>query len=379
MTNHRTEQPTNTGATEILRLSRNTEGMVTDIKTERIDPVAQKHDLPHEPFAALTHGKLTNGRTVRLPMKEALLTNPDAANILRRDVRMVAFNAFNNMSDTFAGFTTYEASDNPQEEWIRDAAIGVIPKGKSGMPAPEMQSGFEGGTIIVNDLYRYIVKILGDWLRYDQLGKVRQVAREMGLSGQLTKEDAVYSYITTTGNYTRNSTTNDNNVGANQATTTFSADGLRTGLTTIATSKDRKSGAPLGYNGNTLICGPLLQIAALQLLTTTALSRTHGATTAETVGTGAVNPLAGMIDTIIISPHFGTSYQWALTDSRIASYIFQTVEEFSVFQQGQDINSSEDWLHIDAINFLIKGIFGTGFVDDRAWFYSDSTTEPTVS
>lgn len=367
------------GPSKLMALSYNTEGQVTDIKETQVDHNRLVDlDMPYEPFKALREVK-AGGRTYTVPMIENLATNPDMANILRQDIRMVAFTAFGQMARTFTGFTDFVSSDNPEETYIRDAAIGVLEKAPSGKEAPRAMQTFEGSANIVNDLYRVIVPILGDWIRFDKIGKIRQVSQEMGLAGRLTEEAVVYNYITTTGNYTRNSTTNDNDVGANTASTTFSADGIRTALDTIATSKDRKSGAYLGYMADTILIGPRLYVPVLQLLRSGDLLRTHGATTAEAIGTGSINPFAGMIQNIVVSPWFGTSYQWALCDSRRGTFKFQTVENFNVFQQTQNINNSEAWLHLDVLEYLVRGYFGVGFVDDRAWYYSSSTTDATVS
>lgn len=370
--------PVSPGPAKIIDLSYNSEGHITDIKEREIKSTFDPNSFNgYQPFQTLREVEV-NKKKVRLPLREALLTNPDAANILRSDIRLLAFSALNAMPRSFEGFTDFVSSDNEEESYLRDAAIGVIPRAPSGTEAPRMGSGFEGSANIVNNLYRYIVPILGDWIRFDKIGKVRQVSAEMGLSARMTEEWEVYSYITTTTNYSRNSTTNDNDVGANQGTTTFDADGLRTGLRTISTSKDRKSRAYLGYSADTLIIGPGLQIPALQLLRSTELQRTHGSTTAEVIGTGTNNPFIGVISRIVVSPWFGASYQWALTDSRRGTFKFQTVEPFNIFQQTQNV-TSEAWLHLDMVEYLIKGYFGVGFVDDRAWFYSDSTTDATVA
>lgn len=359
----------------IIDIAYNTEGHITNIQKRTVNP---PHILEgYEPFKTLTEARLGN-RTIRLPLLEAVLSNPDSANILRQDLRLLAFNAYNNMERTFAAFTTFETSNKPQEEYLRDAALGVMSPAPSGTEAPRAKFGFEGGTTVVNTLYRLIVEILGDWIRFDQISKLRQVAPAMGLSGRMTEEHTVWKYIRDTANYTRNSTTNDNDAGANTQTLTWNADSLRLAKYIIMSAKDRKSGAYLGYNADTVICGPLLEVPVLQLLRSPALVRTHGANTAEAIGTGQDNPFQGMISRIIVSPWFDDSYAWALCDSRVMSFVFQTVENFNIFQQTPNI-TSEAWLHYDVIEYLIRGYFGIGFVDDRAWFLSDSTTDATVS
>ncbi len=363
------------GKTKIINLQRDSDGQITEITEKSIVHNAAQIDYPFLQEMVMIKG--ADGRAYRIPLYEALVL-PDAGNIFRTDVRKVAFDAFNANQRSFGGFTSFMDSNMPQEEYLRDAAIGVIPKAPSGTPAPDLISDFEGGTIIVNDLYRGKVKILREWIRFDKINKIAQISAEMGLSGRMTEENAVYSFITSTGKYNRGSATGDNDVGANQRTLTWNADSLRDALATIATSKDRKSGAYLGYNADTIIIGPRLQVPVMQLLRTVQLSRTHGATTAEAIGTGAVNVLAGALSTIIVSPWFDSSFGWAICDSTRNTFKFQTVEGFTVQQQTPNL-TSESILTFDVLEYLVLGYFGVGFVDDRAWFYSDSTTDATVS
>lgn len=271
-----------------------------------------------------------------------------------------------------------EQSDRPQEEYLRDATIGVIPRVPSGQPVPFIQSAFEGATTVKNHLYRVGVKVNGDDILFDRLGKIRQIAQELGRAAAVTEDYEFFVDITTTANYTRNSTTNDNDVGANQAATTFNALGLDTALTTISTSRDRKSSQPLGYNADTFITTPKMEFPVKQFLMSPNLARTHGNTTAEVRGMGTENTYNGVFNRIIVSPWFGASYQWAIYDSSVFSYVWQTVQPWQILQEGMTENS-EAWLMLNAIRYVIMGYFGHGFIDDRAWYYSSSTTAPTVS
>lgn len=373
-----TTTPAPTSPTKIYHLDYDGEGNAAVVKEETINHRAVgRAAAVYEPFKSLTETTM-NGHVYKTRLFENLLTQPDSANILRSDIRMVAFTAFNSNPRTFGAFADIVSSMKPQEEYLRDAAIGLIPVAPSGTEAPMVGSGFEGGVTIVNALRRARARILMDWVRFDQIGKIRQVAQEMGLAGRMTEEYAVYNHISTTGNYTRNSTTSDNDVGANQQTLTFNAVNLRTAMAVISTAKDRKSGAYLGYSPDTLITTPLNQIAALQLLQSVNLQRTHGNTTAEAMGTGTTNPFIGLVRQIVVSPWFGASHQWALCDSTRGTLKFQEVEAFNVFQQTQ-IADNQAWFVLDTLEYLLKGYFGVGFTDDRAWFYSDSTTAATVA
>jgi len=146
----------------------------------------------------------------------------------------------------------------------------------------------------------------------------------------------------------------------------------------IGTSKDRKSGAYLGCKADTIIVGPRMEVPVKQLLLSADLNRARGDDAAEERGMGTMNQYRGMVNNIIISPWFGASYQWALCDSTKNSFVYQTVEPFNVYQEQANV-TSEAWLTMDKVRYLVQGYFGVGFIDDRAWFYSDSTTAPTVS
>lgn len=371
------------GASKFIHLQRNAAGEVVDMKEVKIEE-NKALDLDtrgFDPFRKLTETRLANGSKVNIPLREAMLNQPDAAEILRTGIRFLAFSKYQNMPRTFEKIVTYADSNKPQEEYLRDAAIGRLPYAPSGTEAPEVTSSFEGGVTIQNNLYRAIVSVLGDWIKFDQIGKIKQTADLLGRALRMTEEFAVYSALTTTGNYTRNSTTNDNDVGANTAATTFNGAGLELALATIGTSKDRKSGVYLGYKADTIVIGPRMEVPVKQLLMSANLNRAGGNTTNEVRGMGEMNMYKGMVNNIIISPWFSTGangYQWALYDSTVDWCVFQTVEAPQVLQESSDA-ASEAWLTKDKIRFLARNYFGVGIVDDRAAFYSSSTTAPTVS
>lgn len=370
------------GATKFIHLQRNTEGQVVDVKEVEVKE-SNNLDLEpgFDPFKKLTEAKLATGARVHIPLREALLNQPDAANILRTGIRLLAFNKFNMMQPTYSGIVTSEPSGKPQEEYLRDAGIGRLQKAPSGTDAPELMSAFEGGVTIVNDLYRGIFRILGDWIKFDQIGKIRQTADSIGRALAMTREFAVYSALTTTGNYTRNVTTGDNDVGANTEAATFNGTGLEKALATVATARDRKSGAPLGYKADTIVVGPRMEVAVKQLLMSAELNRVGGNTTNEVRGMGTSNQYRGLLNNIIVSPWFPTGangYQWLVFDSTVPWCMLQEVESPNVYQEDQNINS-EAWLTQDAIRFVARDYFGVGIVDDRAAYYSSSTTAPTVA
>lgn len=309
---------------------------------------------------------------------EAVVQTPDAGNMLRDGIKFLAFSRYREIPAGWENFVMMETSSKPQEEYLRDATIGVLDKVKSGDAIKIKKSSFEGGVIVKNDLYANLIEIAMDEIRFDRLGKVRQIAQEMGRAGRMTEAKAAFDVLTTAGNYVRNSTTNDNDVGANTQTLTFNGISIETAKSIIGTAKDRKSGAYLGFNADTLICGPRLEQAAKQLLMSDTIEREGGNTTNEVRGTGTRNPYFNIVNRIIVSPWFSSSYSWALMDSSLMPIVFQRVEPFNVLQQGAN-EASETFMTKDSLLYRVSGYFGVGMVDDRCIFYSDSTTAPTVS
>ena len=364
-----------TQQSKVIDIQRGINDQVSGFKESTIDHGAIPHLNGFDPFAQLLE---RDNSTFRMPLMEALVLKPDAANMLRDGIRFLSFQTMRGIPRTWDQIARRVDSARPEEEYLRDAAFGVIPKKPSGQAVDFVNSSFEGGVKIVNDMYRMGVMITGDDIRFDRLGKINQIAFELGRSAIATEEATFYGDITTVANYGRNSTTKDNDVGPNTAATTFNALGLDTALTTIATSKDRISGQYLGYRADTILTTPKMEMPVKQMLMSVDLNRQAVAASAEVRGMGTMNPYQGLLSKIIVSPWFGASYEWATCDSTAYSYVWQVVEGWQIMQE-PGAETSEAWLINNAIRYVISGYFGHGFVDDRAWYYSSSSTAPTVS
>lgn len=335
---------------------------------------AQKAKRFHKPFA-FREAQLSNGRPTRLKLMEALVQQPDAANMLRSDIRFMAFTAFAEMPVTYTQFTKTVPSDNEVEAYLRDAALGRIPRVRSGEASPYLLSSFEGEAKIENFAYRGRVKVLGNDIRFDKIGKIRQTAELMGRSARVTEEAEVYDVVTTSSNYTRSNTSGDNDVQANyQSSYAVTHENFEKGMATISTAKDRKSGQYLGMMADTVLCGPLSEWAWRKLLNS---ERMQGAGGADTTERGDLNVFRGAIRRIVVCPYFSTSYDWALLDSRQDGLYKQDVEPFGVMQTTQTADS-DAWRVLDAVEYAVSGFFGVGFVDDRPWFYAENSTRPTL-
>jgi hypothetical protein len=252
-------------------------------------------------------------------------------------------------------------SNKAQEEYLRDSGLGTAPVVPEGAEYPDAALNLDAGVIIKNYKRGFVIGVTEEMRRFDQLGKVEQIAMEVGRSLRITEEDAVLTAMTTAANYTHSNTNS----------TQFSPAGLITAYNALVTQKDN-AGNFLGVRPNTLICGPLVYFAALQLLRSTQLQRVGGNTTNEVYGTGSdVNPFVGLVDTIIMTPRLSSTYNWIL-GQRGRGLRFQRVDPARVLPP-------EYYPENDTWKYYARTWFGFGFVDDRFWYYSTSSSAPIVS
>lgn len=350
-------------------------GKVIDVVDARADDFRERALVDYTPFA-WTEADV-NGRKMRLPLAEALVQQPDASNMLRQDFRYVAFTAFSEMPTTYGQFCDVMSSSKPEEYYLRDAAMGVIPRSRSGEQAVRLLSSFEGSAVVQNFRYAGIVSVLGDDILFDRIGKITQTAQMLGRSARMTEETEVYRIVTTTANYTRTAAAGDNDIGANTGATTFTHVNFEDAMSTISTGKDRKSGQYLGFMADTLICGPRMEWAVRKFLNSGSLNLAADGSSGTVVERGDLNVYRSAISRIVVSPIFSNSYEWALTDSRRRGLMFQQVQPFNVIQTTMTPDNNR-WFEYDTIDFQAIGYFGAGFTDDRMWYYSTNTTRPTL-
>lgn len=256
------------------------------------------------------------------------------------------------------------ASSKHQEEYLLDTGLGTAPVVAEGQDYPEAAISLEAGVTVKNYKRGYVVGVTEEMRRFDQLGKVEQIAEAVGRSLRVTEEDVVLTALTTSGSYTH----------SNTAATTFSAGGIITAYNALATMKDH-AGNFLGVRPDTLICGPLVYFAALQLLRSAQVMRAHAdddstVITVEKYGTGTTSPFYGLVDTIVMTPRLTSSYEWIL-GQRGRGLKFQRVDPARVLPP-------EYFPENDTWKYYARTWFGFGILDDRFWYYSTSSTAPTV-
>lgn len=312
-----------------------------------------------------------NGR--RMTLREVAENNLSIfPQLLRDGLRAILFDSYAGVPQTWNLWAQTVQSDKLQEDWLEDSGIGLLPKVGEGSPYPHIMRDLNRFVTIANEKRGAIISVTEEMVVFNRTNLISQQATALGSAMARTKEQDAYNVLTTAGNYTRNSTTNDNDIGANTAATTFGALGMELALSTLRTMKDNKSGAYLGVMPNTLICGPRLEYAAKQLLLSPEVGRTGAS---EVYGTGLSNPFRGVVDQIIVSP-LVQSYAWVLME-RGRSVVYQTTWPLQLLQAGMTAENSE-YLNFDVINYRAREMYGYGMLNDRYAFYSSSSTAPVV-
>lgn len=330
------------------------------------------------PYPRDRRGNITiNHENVELAETSAELSTYNFPDALRMGLQVDLFTSYNEVPTTYQQWSRLTTSNKQQEEYLNDSAVGLPPVVNEGQPYPEVTTDFDSGLIIRNAKRGFIMSVTEEMQKFDQVGKVREIAELMGRAIRREEEQRCMDVITTPANYTRNSTTGDNDEGANTAATTFNATGLITAFNVLRTMKDRKTGLYLGVNPNTLIVTPKLWWAAQQLIGSNMSVRQGGNTTNEVYGTGQNNSFFNVVNTIIVSPEFGSSYGWCLMEARRA-VTFQRVEGLSLLIEGMTA-ASEGYFNRDVIRYRARNWYGVGMRDDRFAYLSTSSTAPTVA
>lgn len=341
---------------------------------------AVRIDESRIPYPRNVYGEMTikEDRAVKLQEAPGDLTTSNFPSLLRQGIQFDVFTAYAESEATYPQFCRVVTSTKQQEEYLKDSPMGLLPIVPEGQPYPKAVTDLGEGLIIRNYKRGAIIEVTDEMRRFDQVGKVREIAEIEGRAARLTEEQAVMDVLTTTGNYVRNSTTGDNDEGANTLTLTFSPTGLIAAFNTLRTAKDRKTGVYLNVMPDTLIVTPKLWWSVRQLIQSPEVMRVGDSGSAsEVYGTGTRNSFFNAISTIIVSPQFGAAYQWALMESRRA-ITFQRVDPVQVLVGSSDA-SNYQYMHQDIIPYRVRNWFGVGMRDDRYAFYSDSTTAAVVN
>ena len=334
-----------------------------------------KPQAPSTPMLFQINGRRTESlkEAVRA-LQEASADTSVFPALLRDGLKAILFDSYNEVPSTFQDWCAIEASNKQNEDYIRGAMLGQLPRVPEGDPVPRVSVDLAETIKITNYKYEAIFDVTEEMIKFDRTGIIRQYPADMGAAARMTQEAQAFAVINTAGNFTMNSTTSDNDVGANTAATVFSGQGLNTAYAVISTAKDRRSGRYLGLRPDTLIVAPRLELPAKMLLFAPEIVRQHGSTTVELFGTGQANPFRGLIRNLIVSPYMGTSYQWCLLQAKKA-VVFQEVEPLTMWVE--DVKGHQDnwgWFNYDVIGYKVRVWFGAGLREQKAAYLSTATT-----
>lgn len=310
-------------------------------------------------------------------LREAATTS-EFPSLLRDGLKAILFDSYNDQPTTFEQWCRMESSNKPAEDWIELARLGTLPIVAEQQPYPEAEGAVDRTVRIANNKYGMIFSITEEMIKFDRLNQIKQYPNDMGAAAKTTLEEQAYAVLSNTANYVRNSTTGDNDVGANTAATTFSATGLLTAYRTLVTMKDRRSGRYLNIMPDTLVVTPGLEWAAKQLLLSDSLVRASANNAAEVYGTGEKNVIRGAVKTIVVTPWLGTTYQWCLM-SKNRAVVMQEVEPLQLLIDDVRTVQNEAYFVYDKIRYRVRLWFGVGMLNDRFAYYSSATAAPAVA
>jgi len=172
-----------------------------------------------------------------MDFKEAVHTS-ELPQLLRDGLQALMFSEYSMTAALYPSITTEESSDNEREYLIEQAMFGTLPTVGEGDPYPELATpGLYPERVVANTKKGAIFAVTEEMIKFDKLGYIKDQVMDFGRVAKETTEDLVATVYTTAGNYTLNSTTNDNDIGANTAATRFSAQGLELAFSTLATGK----------------------------------------------------------------------------------------------------------------------------------------------
>lgn len=334
------------------------------------------------PYPRDVYGNITISEGKAVPFMEATAARGRAMtsnfpDVLRDGIEFDAMSSYAGVPLIWRLLTGGEMPSNvQQEEYLKDASMGIAPVVSEGGEYKEAAIDLDDGVIIKNNKYGFKFPVTEEMRRFDKLGKVRDIAQQAGIALALTEEYEVIAALTTTANYTRSLAAGDTDEatgsGLNYQDLTLNALGLETAMNLLGTMKD-KNGVYLGVRPTIMWCAPKAVGAARRLIQTRTLVRVTNTSATEVDGTGeGPNPFFGIVDTIISSPYFGSGYQWGLIDNSRGALKFQRVDQARVRGPVYDEGTDTYW-------FYPRTWFGFGIKDDRFLFFSTSTTRPTVS
>lgn len=297
--------------------------------------------------------------------------------LLQSGLKAILFDSYNGVPVVYPQLVMMETSDKPAEDYLEGNTFGTLPQVGEGQNYPDVDTTLDRVVRITNSKYGGIFSVTEEMVLFDKVGMIRQLPADLGRAMRQTIEETVIAGLTATGSFVRNSTTNDNDVGANTAATTFSAGGLLTAHRTIRTAKDRKSGRYLGIVPDTLLVAPGVEWAAKQLLLGNNLVRASANNAAEVYGTGQENPLRGLVSTIVVSPLVATTFGWLLFQKQ-GFAVLQEVIPLRFMAADAKTSDNEDFFKKGKLSYRVDAMFGFGILNDRLGYLSSSTTTPAV-
>ncbi len=300
----------------------------------------------------------------------------DFPELLKDGLRAAFFSEFGGIPSEWDQLAQVVPSNREHETWMSNQAMGTLARVGEGVEYPSLRvPDSRPEKTITNFKYGALLAITDEMLRYDRLGAMQEAISDLSRAAAQTREEAVFTVLTTTGNF--DATVSDNQIGNNTFTTGLSPTGFDTGYTTLMTMKDRNSGRPLMVRPDTIVVAPKLWLYAKQLLGSPQTTGMGDADATVVFGMGSTNPRAGLVR---IMPStwlgaLGTSHHWLLCQAK-RGLLLQEVEPLQLLEEPR--NSGEAFIR-DVYRYRVRDIFGVGMRDSRYWVCANSTTAGTIN
>ena len=119
-----------------------------------------------------------------MALKESggVMSTANFPDLLRQGMIFDSFTTYAETPVTYPQFVRVIDSSKAQEEYVKDAALGLMPIVKEGEPYPEAAVETNDGVIIKNYKRGYIISVTEEMQKFDQVGKVRDLAELQGRS-----------------------------------------------------------------------------------------------------------------------------------------------------------------------------------------------------
>src|SRR3990167_3200966 len=147
----------------------------------------------------------TGGYGHKVTLQEASVTS-DFPTLLRDGIRSIAFDRYMGIPTTWQQICDVMPSDKAQEDWVEENALGELPVVHEGTPYAEGKQDLDRTLAIRNYKRGLILAVTEEMIRFNKTNLIKRQAAQLGRAAANTREQSVYTVLTTPGTSVRIST-----------------------------------------------------------------------------------------------------------------------------------------------------------------------------